>query len=94
MYVQGNIEARSRGHCCRGKSIRITYSDMCPYSCLSHPACKEHVPYYTGVGGLSGSTLFTLSQNGTSFGKRVEQKKYVFFSTTFAEKFLIPRKIQ
>jgi hypothetical protein len=94
IYVQGNVEARSRGHFCRGKSIRIAYSDVCPYSCLSHLACKEHVPYYTVVGDLSGSALFTLSQNGTSFGKTVEHKMRVFFSTKFAEKFLIPRKIQ
>jgi hypothetical protein len=81
--VQGYIEARSRGHCCCGITIRITYSEACSYSCLSHPACKEHEPYYTVVDGLSGSALLTLSQNGTSFGKTVEHKMCVFLSTTF-----------
>jgi len=94
MYVQANIEARSRGHCCRGKSIRVTYSDVCFYSCLSHPACKEHVHHYTVVCDLSASALLTLSQNGTGFGKTVEHKMCLSFSTTFAEKFLIPRKMQ
>jgi hypothetical protein len=94
MYVQGNIEARSRGDCCCGKSIHNTYSDVCTYSCPSHPAYKEHVPYFTVVCGLSGSALFILSQNGTSFGKTVERKMWLFFPTTFAEKFHIPRKIQ
>ena len=60
-----------------GKSIRITYSDVCPYSCLSHPACKEHVPHYTVFCGLSGSAVFTLSQNGTSFGNTAEHKMCV-----------------
>ena len=27
MYVQRNIQARSRNHCCGGKAIRITYSE-------------------------------------------------------------------
>jgi len=25
MYVQCNINARSRNHCCRGKAINVTY---------------------------------------------------------------------
>ena len=27
MYVERNIEVRSRNHCCRGKAIRVTYSE-------------------------------------------------------------------
>jgi hypothetical protein len=41
---------------------------------------------------MSGSALFTLSQNGTSFGKPVEHKMSVFFSTTFSKKFIFQEK--
>jgi hypothetical protein len=42
--IYRNTEARSRNHCCRGKAIRITYSE-CVCS-LSYPACKTHAQYY------------------------------------------------
>ena len=38
---------RSCNHCCRGKSIIVTYSKcvcVCPCS-LSYPACNAHAPY-------------------------------------------------
>jgi hypothetical protein len=54
-----NIEARSRNHCCRGKSLSIKYSGACVCVCsLSDPACKVHVTYYIVICDLSGSTIF------------------------------------
>jgi hypothetical protein len=37
MYVQRNIKARSRNHCCRGKAISITYSE-----CVSVALVIQH----------------------------------------------------
>jgi len=37
MFVWGNITARSRNHCCRGKEIRITYSE-----CESVASVTQH----------------------------------------------------
>jgi hypothetical protein len=37
MYVQRNIEARSRNHCCRGKAISITY-----FECVSLALVTQH----------------------------------------------------
>ena len=55
MYKR-NIEARSRNHCCSGKTISITYSE-CVCS-LSYPACNAHAPYYIVICDLSGCTIF------------------------------------
>jgi hypothetical protein len=37
MYVQRNIEVRSRNHCCRGKAINITY-----FECVSVALVIQH----------------------------------------------------
>jgi hypothetical protein len=37
MYVLRNFEARSRNHCCRGKTISITYSE-----CVSVALVIQH----------------------------------------------------
>ena len=67
LCIWRNIEARSRNHCCRGKAIRITYSE-----CVrGYPTCKAHSPYYVVMQGLPGSTTFLRHNliNGTMFGK-------------------------
>jgi hypothetical protein len=60
MCVERDIEARSRNHCCRGKSISIKYSEFVsvflPY--LSGRKSHFSAPYYTVMCGLSGSTKF------------------------------------
>jgi len=50
-----SIEARSRNHCCHGKTISIT---NCVYI-LSYPAYKVHAPYCIVTFGLSGVKMFT-----------------------------------
>jgi hypothetical protein len=43
-----------------GKQYVLNVMSVCPYSCLSYPACKHifSAPYYIVVFGLSGSTTF------------------------------------
>jgi hypothetical protein len=55
MYVQRNIEARSRNHCCRGKAISITYSE-----CVSVALAIQHAKRMRRIVicGLSDSTIF------------------------------------
>jgi len=54
MYARGNIEARSRHQCRRGKAIIITY-----YECVSvalviqHAKCMRYVIY-----GFPGPAIF------------------------------------
>ena len=59
------------------------------YSCLTHPACKAHAPYYNVICGLSGSTVFLniISKKGRFiFLKKGKQKMYVLF---FLKKFFL-----
>jgi len=41
MYVQRNVEVRSRNHSCHGKAISITYSE-CVCVCVSTPLVIQH----------------------------------------------------
>jgi len=55
MYVCGNIEARSRNHCCSGKTISITYSERVFVALyFQHAMCM----HYIAICGLSRSTKF------------------------------------
>jgi hypothetical protein len=60
---------------------------VCPYLCLSYPACKSHLSYVVlfAICGLSGSTiLFALSHKLHKFWIRVIEYKMcvLIFSTT------------
>jgi len=57
MYVQRNIDLRSRNHRCRGQALNIKYY-VCLYSRLIHLACKARASYYIVICGLCGSTIF------------------------------------
>jgi len=49
-----------------GQKYLLNVMSVCPYSCLSYPACKGIVFF-----GLSGSTIFFHSLiNGTIFEKK------------------------
>ena len=41
MYIQRNIEARSRIYCCRGKAIRITCSERVFVALVAHHAMRR-----------------------------------------------------
>jgi len=69
MHEKRNTEARSLNNYCCGKAINIQYYDY-GYSCLIHPACKAHAPYYIVVSVLSGFTIFSLQ----IFGKHSNTK--------------------
>ena len=76
MYKR-NIEARSRNHCCSGKTISITYSE-CVCS-LSYPACKAHALYYIVMWPVWLYHIFPhYLINGTIFGENLLNIKCVF----------------
>ena len=55
------------------------YYTFCTCACrLSHPAYKQHAPYYTVICALSGSTTF-FHKNGIIFWKRLLNIKCVFW---------------
>jgi hypothetical protein len=77
MYVEGNIEARSRKHCYSGKAISITYSEFVSVALVIQHAIRM-VPYYTVARDLSGCK---------GFHKVIEHKKVCFdFLHTFCLK--------
>jgi hypothetical protein len=70
MYVQPNIEARSRNHVCRGKAIGITYSE-----CVSVCLVIQHVVrmrfIILSAGACPALTyFFTLSHKRHHFRKK------------------------
>ena len=82
MYIKGNMEARSRNHCCRGKAISNKY-DECVFL-LRYPVPNAHAPYFV-ICSLSDSITFpTLSHSPHDFRKKVTDHKMcvLIFSTT------------
>jgi hypothetical protein len=88
-------QARSRNHCCRGKSISITRSEY--VTRCSYPAYRVHAPYCIVICGLSGCTrFFECLTNGAIFGKRVVEYKMcvLIFSRILFKTFPIVRIIK
>ena len=69
-YVQRNIEAPSRNHCCCEKAIGITYYErVCS---LSYPASGAYATYHAVICGLSGPPhFFRLSHKRQDFREKV-----------------------
>ena len=72
VYVQRNIEERSRNHCCSGKAIKITYSE-CVFVTLGIQHAKRMRHFI--ICGLSRSTIFFPHYliNCTIFEKKVTE---------------------
>jgi hypothetical protein len=101
--VFSNVDARSRSHCLRGKSISLTYSEfMCVCVCvcacvrnLSDPACKAHAQY-CHLWPLRLYHAFPHCLINVMFfgGKKLLNIKCVFwFSVHLCKTFLILRRI-
>jgi hypothetical protein len=76
--------------------ISTAYSE-CVCAVLSYPTCKAHVPYYSALCGLSGSTIFfALSHKGTFFGGKNYWTRCVSISPFILlyDTFLVLRRIQ
>jgi hypothetical protein len=58
VYLQRNMEERSRNHCCSGKTIIITYSGCVPETLVSTMQCAWAVFSSVACPELHFSTLF------------------------------------
>jgi hypothetical protein len=91
-----NIKARSRNHCCSGKAVSITYSEIvCLALFFQHAKRMRHF-ILSSEACLSVLYISILSQKQCEFrGKFIEHKMCVFIlSATLFEIFLILRRVQ
>jgi len=72
VYVERNVDSHSCEHCCRGKTINITYSE-CVF--VAFGTLHAMRMFYIFICGLSGFTIFVyISQKGTIFEKKLSMK--------------------
>jgi hypothetical protein len=85
MYVQRNIEARSRNHFCRGKAISVTYSKCVSVALVIQHATRMRRIILSSVACLALQHFSTLSHTRHDFREKVIEYKICFliFSTTF-----------
>jgi len=96
-YVQRNIKARSRNHCCCGKAINITYSECVFVALVIQPAKRKQRIIMSSVGRLAVLYFFTLSLKRHDFRKKTFldiESVFWFYLKFFSETFLILRRIQ
>jgi hypothetical protein len=85
MYVQRNIEARWRNHCCRGKAISIKYYE-CVYVALEIQHAKRmRRIILSSVACPALPYISVLSHKRHDFGRKVIEHKVrvLIFCTTF-----------
>ena len=107
MYVQRNVDAPSRNHCCCGKAISITY--FCVYVCVSvfsrtcvgtwkRVSTRSHVALIfhnlTPIRDIVGGVSTTSFEIMTKMARLSEKSLILIFSTILSEIFLILRRIQ
>ena len=95
MYVWRNIEGRSYNHCCSGKAMSVTYCE-CLFVALSiqHAMRMRHA-IVSSMACLAERYFSLLSHYNMIFGKKMLNKKCVFFSLQILpETFLTLRRIE
>jgi hypothetical protein len=79
MYVQRNIQARSRNHFRCGKAKSIKYYECVSVFLHSYPVRKVHAPYYIVIYAcLSLPYFLHCLINGTIFRKKLLNIKCAF----------------
>ena len=61
MYVERNIEERSRNHCCSGKEINVTYSEFVPVAVVIQHAIRMRRIILSPVACLYGCRVFHIA---------------------------------
>jgi len=79
MYIQRNIEARSRNRCCHGKAINVTYSE-CVSVILIIKHANTNAQYYIAMSGPSGSAIFFHIISNTA---RFSEESYTTYNVCF-----------
>ena len=70
MYLQRNIEARSRNHCCHGKAVSVTYSEcVCVALVIQYVTRMLHI-ILSCVACLAVPYFFTLPHQGFDFREK------------------------
>jgi hypothetical protein len=86
IYLQRNIEARSRNHCCSEKEISITYSESVFVAFVIQQAMRLRRIILSSVACLPVPYFSHYLIHGTAVGRTLLNIKCVVtFSTTFVQ---------
>jgi hypothetical protein len=89
VYVKRNIETRSRNLCCRGKTIRVTYSECECAALVNQHAKRMRRIVLSSVGCLAPRRLIKQPNFREKVIKFKKHVKYLTFSVTFSATFFV-----